>query len=192
MIDSSTAAAADVAAHPGGAAPPPLRPRRSRVWSVTWRILYRLIRLLDPLLRSWIANGLPGLDGVVELRFPGRRTGRSRRILATLLRHEGRWYVGHPNGWASWLRNIEVAGWVDVEPSGADGPRFVVTRLEAGPERDAVIRATATQQPFPANVIYRASQRHIAAAGVYHRLEPDTTGRRPRGEYGESTQWKTT
>jgi hypothetical protein len=35
-----------------------------------------------------------------------------------------------------------------------------------------VIRATVHQQPFPGNVFYRAAQRHIAAVGVYHRLEP--------------------
>ncbi|MDQ3127141.1 MAG: hypothetical protein M3Q66_01610 [Chloroflexota bacterium] len=159
--------------------PDPLRPRRSAVWAVVWRILYRLIRVLDPLLRSWIANGLPGLDGVVELRFPGRRTGRPRRILITLLRHDGHWYVGHPNGLTNWQRNIEAAGWVDVEPSGADGPRFAVTRLEHGPERDAVIRATGTQQFFPANVIYRAAQRHVAAIGIYHRLDPISGDRTP-------------
>ena len=155
-------------------APLPLRPRRSVVWSIVWRGLYRLIRILDPLLRSWIANGLPGFDGVVELRFPGRRSGRTRRMLVTLLSHHGRWYVGHPNGMTNWQRNIETAGWVDIEPSGADGPRFAVTRLRPGPERDGVIRATATQQFFPANVVYGAAQRHIAAVGVYHRLDPMT------------------
>lgn len=134
--------------------------------------MYRLLRLLDPLIGSWIANGLPGLDGVVDLRFPGRRTGRRRRTLATVLRHGDGWYVGHPNGPAAWVRNVEAAGWVDVEPPAAHGPRFAVHRLTPGPERDAVIRAAARQQPFPANLIYRAAQRHIAAVGVYHRLDP--------------------
>jgi deazaflavin-dependent oxidoreductase (nitroreductase family) len=122
-----------------------------------------------------MANGLPGLDGIVELRFVGRTTGRSRRTLITLLSHDGQWYVGHPNGEASWVRNAEAAGWVDVEPPGPHGSRFRAQRLAAGPERDAVIRATVRQQPFPANLLYRAAQRHIAAAGVYHRLEPIPT-----------------
>lgn len=153
-----------------------VRPRRSAAWGVTWRILYRLIRLLDPLLRSWIANGLPGLDGVVELRFVGRRSGRPRHVLVTLLGHDGRWYVGHPNGLTNWQRNIEAAGWVDVEPPAAHGPRFTVERLGPGPERDAVIAATGAQQFFPANVLYRRSRRHIAAVGVYHRLDPNPAG----------------
>jgi hypothetical protein len=134
--------------------------------------MYRGLRLLDPMLRSVIASGAPGLDGIVDLRFPGRRTGRPRRTLATLLTVGDRWYVGHPNGSAAWVRNIETAGVVDIEPPGAGGSRFGVTRLEHGPERDAVIRATWTQQPFPANLIYHAARRHVAAVGVYHRLEP--------------------
>lgn len=134
--------------------------------------MYRVLRLLDPLIASAVANGLPGLDGVVDIRYPGRRTGRPRRTLVTILRHDGAWYVGHPNGPAPWVRNVEAAGWVEVDPPAAHGSRFAVVRLGAGPERDAVIRAACRQQPFPANLIYRAAQRHIAAVGVYHRLEP--------------------
>jgi len=134
--------------------------------------MYRGLRLLNPLIRSSIAAGMPGLDGVVELRYSGRRTGRARRTLVTLLDVDGRWYVGHPNGPAGWVRNIESAGFVEVEPAGALGARFGVVTLGAGSERDAVIRATWTQQPFPANLIYRSARRHVAAVGVYHRLDP--------------------
>jgi hypothetical protein len=147
-------------------------PRRSIAWSLAWRAGYRLVRMLDPLIRSWIANDLPGLNATVELRFVGRRTGRQRKVLVTLLSHEGHWYIGHPNGEAAWVRNVEAAGWVEIDPPGALGPRVRVERLADGPERDAVIRATAIQQPFPANVMYRLAQRHISAVGVYHRLEP--------------------
>ena len=59
-----------------------------------------------------------------------------------------------------------------VGSAGRHGPRFQVPRLTDGPERDAVIRATSIQQPFPGNLLYRASRRHIAAVGVYHLLEP--------------------
>lgn len=148
------------------------RPRRSVLWNVAWRTLYRVMRILDPLVRSWVANRLPGLDGVVEIRVPGRRTGRERRALLTLLGHDGNWYLGHPNGIAQWQRNAEAAGWLEVDPPAAHGPRFRPVRLLAGPERDAVIRATPVQQPFPANLLYRLSLRHVAAVGVYHRLEP--------------------
>lgn len=150
----------------------PLRPRRSAAWSVVWRVSYRFIRLIDPLIRSWIANDLPGLGGTIEIRSVGRRSGLPRRALLTLLSVNGAWYVGHPNGEAAWVRNAEASGWVDVEPPGRHGPRFRAVRLVDGPERDGVIRATASQQPFPANLLYRAAQRHIAAVGVYHRLDP--------------------
>ena len=163
------------------AAGPPLGgrvPGRSAIWSAVWRILYRLIRLLDPLLRSWMAHGLPGLDGVVEVRSIGRRSGRERRVLVTVLRLAGRWYVGHPNGLTSWQRNGEAAGWLAIDPPAAHGSRFAVVRLAPGPERDAVIAATGDQQFFPANLVYRLARRHIAAVGVYHRLEP-IPGRTP-------------
>ena len=144
---------------------------RSRLWSVAWVGLYRLIRILDPLIRSWMANGGPGFDGVVEVRTIGRRTGRHRSVLVTILFREGRWYLGHPNGVTSWQRNAEAAGWLEIDPPARHGARFAVARLTAGPERDAVIEATGRQQFFPANVLYRAARRHIAAVGVYHRLD---------------------
>jgi len=87
--------------------------------------------------------------------------------------------VGHPNGEAAWIANAEASGWVEV---GDDSSRrqVGVTRLDAGRERDEVIRATWTQQPFPANLLYRAARRHVAAVGVYLRLaEPRTGGPSP-------------
>jgi F420H(2)-dependent quinone reductase len=146
--------------------------RRSAFWSIVFRISYRAIRLLDPVIRSAIANGAPGLDGVVELRTIGRKTGRPRRTLLTLLRVDDRWYVGHPNGSAAWIRHAEAAGWVEIDPAGVHGRRFRPTLIGEGPEREAVIRATWTQQPFPANLLYRAARRHVAAVGIYHRLDP--------------------
>ena len=152
--------------------PEPLPARRSEAWSVVYRASYRLIRLFDPLIVSWLANGWPGLDGVVELRTVGRRTGLPRRILATLMTVDGHGYLGHPNGPSAWTTNIEAAGWVYVDPSGPSGPRYAVVPLSPGPERDSVIRATWTQQPFPANLLYRLARRHVAAVGTYYRLDP--------------------
>lgn len=168
-----------------------LSPRRSRLWSGVWRLLYRVMRILDPLVRSWVANRLPGLDGVVEVRVLGRRTGRERRALLTLLSQGDHWYLGHPNGTAAWQHNAEAAGWLEVDPPAAHGPRFRAVRLHAGVERDSIIRATVVQQPFPANLLYRLSLRHVAAVGVYHRLEPITppapapASRRGHGPHGQ-------
>jgi hypothetical protein len=49
-------------------------------------------------------------------------------------------------------------------------------RLPDGNERDAVILATAHQQPFPGNLAYRAASGHILAMGVYFRLDPLAEG----------------
>jgi hypothetical protein len=163
--------------------------RRSAAWSLVFRVSYRLVRLIDPLIRSWIANGLPGLGGIVDVRTIGRRTGRPRRILLTLLRVGDAWYLGHPNGGAAWISNAEAAGRLEVEPSGAGGPGRRPVRLASGPERDAVIRATWRQQPFPANLLYRAAARHVAAVGIYLRLDPEAapqSGRDPETTMGDT------
>jgi hypothetical protein len=147
----------------------------SRFWRVAFRVMYRLVRLMDPLVRSYLALGLPGLDGVVRISVVGRRSGRRRRTLVTLLRVGPGWYVGHPNGETGWTRNAEAAGVIEIDPAPgvAGGREFGVTRLEPGAERTAVVEATRREQPFPANLIYGAAARHIAAVGVYFRVERD-------------------
>jgi hypothetical protein len=154
----------------------PLPARRSVVWSAVFRVGYRILRLVDPLVRSLVANDVPGLGGVVELWTVGRRSGLARRTLVTLLTVDGVAYAGHPNGTAAWIANAEAAGWARVG-DGFLERRVSVSPVPFGAERDAVIRSTWSQQPFPANVLYRAARRHVAAAGVYLRLgEPRTVG----------------
>lgn len=144
----------------------------SRFWRIALRVMYRFLRLVDSMIRASRARGAPGLDGFVELKVTGRRSGLPRTTLLTLLSVGGEWYLGHPNGDTQWTRNAEAAGVVQIDPPGAHGETFRVVRLPPGSERDAVILATRTQQPFPANLIYRAASRHIAAVGVYFRLIP--------------------
>src|SRR6266536_164449 len=139
-------------------------PRRSGAWSVYLRIQYRLIRVLDPITRTvWRAFGL---GNVVELRVPGRKPGRERRVLIGLLKEGGAWYVGHPNGHAAWTRNLEAAGAGQLSMSWPGSVPIVARRLEPGPERDRAIAATS-QHVFPGNVVYRLARRHILAVGVY-------------------------
>ena len=146
--------------------------RGSVAWHLGLRVMYRFLRLLDPLIRSGLRMGVGGLDGVVAVHVAGRRSGSDRSTLITLLHVDANRYIGHPNGDAGWTRNVEVAGIIRIDPPTADGDTFSVVRLPPGPERDAVIRATRTQQPFPGNLVYRAANRHIAAVGVYFRLVP--------------------
>ncbi len=151
---------------------PSRRPARgiSRAWSLFWRLGYAWLRLTDPLIRAAWRSG--GLGITVDLAVRGRVSGRVRRVLVGLIQVDDRWYVGHPNGEAAWTRNLAVAGratvaWPAMAPLGVRAER-----LADGEERDAVIVATAAQQPFPGNLAYRAARRHILAAGVYFRLEP--------------------
>ncbi len=142
------------------------------LWSTVFRLLYRLLRLLDPLLRVVWHGRLPTLGRSVDLRVPGRRTGRPRSTLVTLLAVDGRLYVGHPNGPAEWTRNVDAADEAELVFEDGTADRVRAVRLVDGPERDAVIRATRSQQPFPANAIYTLARRHVQKVGVYYRLVP--------------------
>ncbi len=138
-----------------------------------FRGLYRMLRILDPLLR--VAYGTAGLGNVHELRVRSRR-GRLRSLLLGLLRTDDGLYLGHPNGWAPWTRDLAAAGrgelvWRDHEPV-----EFRPVLLVDGPEREAVIRATWSQHPFPGGLIYSVMRRHVRRHGVYFRLDP------PHGE----------
>ena len=134
------------------------------------RLQYAWLRLIDPLIRAAWRAGRVGIT--VDLRVAGRRTGRDRAVLVGLIEVAGGWYAGHPNGEAGWTRNLAAAGEAVVaRPSGVHH-RVRAQRLPDGDERDSVILATAHQQPFPGNLVYRAARRHILARGIYFRLEP--------------------
>ena len=142
------------------------------LWSLFFRVQYLLLRLFDPVVRVVWRRGV--LSRVASLDVAGRRSGRVRRTLLTVLTVEGAWYVGHPNGAASWTRNLEAAGRATLQFAGgpaAAGPVRAV-RLYGGPEREAAIRAGWIQQPFPANLIYAMARRHVRRVGVFFRLTP--------------------
>ncbi len=141
----------------------------SRAWSLGFRALYRLLGLLDPLLRmQWLQSGL---GNVVEVTVAGRRSGRPRRTLLGLLSTDGNWYLGHPNGPAQWTRNLDAAGGrLLVGWPGQPPVSFRAELLPPGPERDQAILAT-NQHPFPGDLIYRLGRRHVLVTGRYYRLE---------------------
>ncbi len=146
-----------------------MTPRRSAAWTVALRIEYAVLRLLDPLIRwAWFSVGI-GITAKLTVR--GRRTGRPRSVLVGLLRVDGNWYVGHPNGEVGWTANLREAGQASIAPRSEETFEVTAIALDDGPERTAVILATAEQQPFPGNLIYRAARRHILSQGRYFRLE---------------------
>jgi hypothetical protein len=152
---------------------PSFRPARgvSRPWSLIWRAGYAWLRITDPLIRAAWRSG--GMGITIDLGIRGRRSGRERRVLVGLIQVDGRWYVGHPNGEAAWTRNLASAGDATVTLPGMRGLPVHAERLSDGDERDRAILATASQQPFPGNLLYRAAARHVLAAGVYFRLDPE-------------------
>jgi hypothetical protein len=147
-----------------------MTPRRSAAWTVALRSQYAMLRVLDPMIRwMWFSVGI-GITS--RLTVTGRRSGRQRSVLVGLLRVNGHWYVGHPNGEVGWTANLRASGRATVAPRPEETFAVSAIPLEPGPERAGVIVATAEQQPFPGNLIYRAARRHILSEGRYFRLEP--------------------
>jgi hypothetical protein len=145
-----------------------------RWWRIAWRAAYVVARRWGRVMRLLAAAGVPTFEyQFIELDLVGRRTGRPRPVILTLIRVEDSWYVGHPNGPRSWLSNLAAAGSVEATVLGMPAVRVRPVALGLGPERDAVIRATAWQQPFGARGWYQAAQAHILRAGIYYRLERD-------------------
>jgi len=146
----------------------------SRAWTLAFRVLYRLLGVVDPLLCFlWLSQGL---GNVILVTIPGRRSGRTRQTLLGLLVADGQWYLGHPNGPAHWTRNLDAAGGhLLVSWPGQPPVSFGSELLAPGPERDRAIRAT-NQHPFPGNLIYGLGRRHVDLAGRYYRLELDPDG----------------
>jgi hypothetical protein len=145
-------------------------PRPSAAWRLSLKLFYSLLRLLDPIIRmQWRTFGI-GITA--ELTVLGRRSGRQRSVLVGLLNVGRHQYVGHPNGPVDWTRNLAAAGEARIAQRPGMWATLRAVPLSDGPERDAVIVATARQQPFPGNLVYRAARRHIKAVGVYFRLEP--------------------
>lgn len=141
----------------------------SRAWRIAYRLLYRILALVDPLVRGWWRRF--GLGNVVEVTVTSRRNGSPRSRLLGLLHADGRQYLGHPNGHVGWTRDLAAAGEGSIRHANGAARRFRATLLGAGDEREAAIRAT-TQHPFPGNVAYRLGWRHVRAVGVFFRVEP--------------------
>jgi hypothetical protein len=139
----------------------------SAFWRSAYRVQYRLLAFLDPIIRAvWRRIGI---GNVVEVRISQPGGGLRSRLLG-VLNVDGRSYIGHPNGQVGWTRDLEMAGdglmrW----PNGLEW-HFRAVRLAQGAEREQAILAT-NQHPFPGNLMYRLGRGHIRAVGVFFRLE---------------------
>jgi hypothetical protein len=141
----------------------------ARLWSATFPLLYRLLRMMDPPIRAvWSRTGL---GNVIEFRVRSRRSGSERELFLGVLRVGEQLYLGHPNGPCFWTRDLDAAGSAEIRFHGAEPITVQGVLLPPGAERTAVIRAT-NQHPFPGNLVYRLARGHILAVGRYYRLEP--------------------
>ena len=138
-------------------------------WSAWFRGWYRMLRLIErPLIGLTMRRGFGNL---VVLHVTGRRTGRQRHTPLGLLTVAGRRYIGHPSGDTAWTLNLRAAGSAELAGARIGDVTVRAVVLEPGAERDAVVRASFRQHPFPGNAMYRLAGSHVAATGVFFRLE---------------------
>ena len=112
-----------------------------------------------------------GFGNLVVLRVRGRRSARERALPVGLLSVAGRWYVGHPSGDTAWTLDLREAGHAEIQSARQPATTVCSTVLAPGRERDAVVRASFRQHPFPGNALYRLSGRHVVATGVFFRMD---------------------
>jgi hypothetical protein len=142
-----------------------------------WPWWYRLLAHADPLIeRLWRRTGM---GNTVRAVFPGRRTGLPRQVFLGILRVDGVVYLGHPDVACAWTLNMDAAGGGELELRDGRRRRFTAELLRPGPERDAVVRATFRQHPFPGSFLYWLFRRHVGSDGRFYRLAP--VGRRAGG-----------
>ena len=148
----------------------------SRLWHAAFRFQYRILALIDPLVRRmWQRYGI---GTIVELDIARREGKGTRARLIGVLHANGQSYVGHPNGEVGWTRDLEGAGGGVMRYHNGVTWRFVATLLADGDERERVIRSTG-QHPFPGNIVYRLGRRQVRAVGVYFRLSDPPAPRAP-------------
>ena len=143
----------------------------SRFWHASFRVMYRILALIDPFVRAMWRRF--GIGNVVELDVLSRRHGTSHRRLVGILMVGEQRYIGHPNGDVGWTRDLRAAGAATIRWPEGTSLAFDARLLAPGDERETAIRATG-QHPFPGNLFYRLGRRHVRAVGVYFRLEPRT------------------
>lgn len=145
-----------------------------RAWRVVWSAALALATRSRRVLTTLAFLGIPSYrNEIVTLALVGHKTGISRPVTVAMISLDGRRYVGSANGKTPWLTNLAAMETVTLT-FARDRPVVVrPTLLELGPERDAVIRATASRGPIHVRPMYWASRRHVIRAGVFCRLDPN-------------------
>jgi hypothetical protein len=141
----------------------------SPLWSRAFRVFYWVIGRLDLIIRP--VNNRIQIGNLTELAVTGWRSGRRRVVLLGLLRVDGIWYLGHPNGPADWTRNLDAAATATIRFAGQEPHPIRAELLAMDDERRRVIEITWHQQLFPGSVLYWLARRHILAVGRYYRIE---------------------
>jgi hypothetical protein len=118
----------------------------------------RAARTANVLIR-WLAELGISIAGTRSLRVRGRKTGKLRGVVVNVLTVEGVDYLVSPRGTTQWVRNVRVAGVVQV------GPRWHRRR----------VRATEVADPAKADLLRRYLDRwYWEVKGHIAGLTPDS------------------
>ncbi|HEY5630466.1 MAG TPA: hypothetical protein VIR16_13250 [Candidatus Limnocylindrales bacterium] len=140
----------------------------TRLAHAFWPRWYRALGRLDrPMAWAWRSFGI---GNVVRVVLVGWRSGTERPVFLGLLRVGDRLYLGHPDRACAWTRNLEAAGGGELEDRNGGRERLTAVLLEPGPERDAVIRATFHQHPFPGGPLYWLFRANVWQQGRFYRI----------------------
>lgn len=144
----------------------------SQSWRMIWRGAFAIAKRSGRVLSTLADLHVPTYrDEIVRIDLVGSKTGTPRPILVAMIEVGSRWYVGNPNGRSAWLANLGSMNTATLTLAGRSPVSVHPVPLVLGPERDAVIRATARRGPIHVRPLYWASRSHVLRPGVFYRLD---------------------
>ena len=165
--------------------------RRRRPRAAAWDRFFRVFFKTTPhrLMRG--VRKVSASSPIEELVVVGRKTGKERHHLLSLIDVDGRLYVGHPNHRSQWARNLEAARRraaparvrADAGPGDLAGPRARAQRGDRGgrpaavPRRPHLFGGAAPHRGRRRLLPPRAGRRRSRATGSVGRPTPDARDR---------------
>ena len=128
------------------------RPSRGRP-DFRERIAGQFFRLVNPLARRMIRDGVPTGAPNILLIVRGRRSGIERTTPVAVLDFDGHSYVQASYGAVGWARNLRAAGEATIVRPG--GPRSPVHVIEVPPEEAAAILRHALEPYRQSHLVRR-------------------------------------
>lgn len=109
------------------------------------RVLGRMLRLINPLVRRMVPAGVPTGAPNVLLTVRGRRSGRPRSVPLGMIELDGAWFVQASYGESGWVANLRADSRATVTLPG--GRCVPVRAVELSPDAAGAVLQRVLQ-PF--------------------------------------------